>query len=142
MMSPTEPFEEEKLRAWESADTKCGSSLYPSDKTLEWLGTRQNQNRVNICCYGQHVSYRRNQNTEALQYMVDISLTIVGNSGYESLSRDCHRYGKTCGFEVMGFAGMATVVDFGTPWHTAYLYCSIAGMSQVYYNKVSISFLF
>jgi len=37
------------------------------------------------------------------------------------------RYGKTHGFEVTGFAGTGTVVDFGTPWHTVYPYRSIAG---------------
>ena len=36
--------------------------------------------------------------------------------------RDCHRYGKTRGFEVMGLASMGTVVDFGTLQHTVYPY--------------------
>ena len=57
-------------------------------------------------------------------------------------SRDCHGYSKTCGFEVMGFAGTGMVVDFGTLWHTMYLYCSIVGISRVYYNKVCIILLF
>ena len=57
-------------------------------------------------------------------------------------SRDCHGYGKTCGFKVMGFGGTGTVVNFGTPWHTAYPYRSIVGISWVYYNKVSIILLF
>ena len=56
--------------------------------------------------------------------------------------RDCHRYGKTCGFEVMGFVGTGTVVNFSTPRHTIYPYHSIAGISQVYYNKVCIILLF
>ena len=29
-------------------------------------------------------------------------------------SRECHGYAKTRGFEVTGFAGTGTVVDFGT----------------------------
>ena len=32
--------------------------------------------------------------------------------------RDCHGYGKTRGFEVMGFVGTGTVVNFGTLQHT------------------------
>jgi hypothetical protein len=56
-------------------------------------------------------------------------------------TRECHGYTKTCGFEVTGFAGTGTVVDFGTPRHTAYLYRSIAGIPGVYYNKVSIIFI-
>ena len=46
-----------------------------------------------------------------------------------------HRYGKTCRFSKMGSAGMGTVVDFGTLWHTMYLYRGITGMAQVNYHK-------
>ena len=55
--------------------------------------------------------------------------------------RDCHGYGKTRGFEVTGFAGTGTVVEFGTPWHTVYPYHGIAGIQRVYYNMVSIFFI-
>jgi len=55
--------------------------------------------------------------------------------------RDCHGYGKTHGFEVTGLAGMGTVVNFSTPQHTTYLYCGIAGIPWVYYNKVSLIFI-
>jgi hypothetical protein len=55
--------------------------------------------------------------------------------------RDCHGYGKTHGFEVTGFVGTGMVVDFGTLWHTAYLYHGITGILRVYYNNVSIIFL-
>jgi hypothetical protein len=55
-------------------------------------------------------------------------------------SRDCHGYRKTCGLEVTGLAGTGTVVDFGTPQHTAYPYRGIAGIPRVYYNKVSVIF--
>ena len=58
-----------------------------------------------------------------------------------AMTRDCHRYGKTCGFEVTGLVGTGTVVDFGTPWHTVYLYCGIAGILRVYYHLVSIIFI-
>jgi hypothetical protein len=57
-----------------------------------------------------------------------------------TISRDCHRYRKTRGFAKTGSAGTGTVVDFGTPWHTAYPYRGIAGISQVYYQLVSINF--
>jgi len=43
-------------------------------------------------------------------------------------TRECHRYGKTHGFEVTGLAGMGTVVNFGTLRHTTYPYRGIAGM--------------
>ena len=56
--------------------------------------------------------------------------------------RDCHGYKKTCKFEVTSLVGTSTVVNFSTLWHTAYLYHSITGISQVYYNKVSIILLF
>jgi hypothetical protein len=39
-----------------------------------------------------------------------------------------HGYGKTRGFEVTGLAGTGTVVDFDTPWHTAYPYRGITGI--------------
>ena len=42
--------------------------------------------------------------------------------------RVCHGYGKTRGFSKMGSVGTGTVVDFGTPRHTAYPYRGIAGM--------------
>ena len=42
--------------------------------------------------------------------------------------RDRHGYGKTRGFSKTGSAGTGTVVDFGTPRHTAYPYRGIAGM--------------
>jgi len=57
------------------------------------------------------------------------------------VARDCHGYGKTRGFEVTGFAGTGTVVEFGTLRHTVYPYCGIAGIQQVYYNMVSIFFI-
>jgi hypothetical protein len=46
------------------------------------------------------------------------------------ISRDCHGYGKTHGFEVTGLAGTGTVVDFNTPWHTAYPYRGITGIRR------------
>jgi hypothetical protein len=57
------------------------------------------------------------------------------------MCRDCHGYGKTRGFEVTGLAGTGTVVDFGTLRHTTYPYRGIAGIPQVYYNKVSLIFI-
>ena len=39
-------------------------------------------------------------------------LSPVGEGGRV---RDCHGYGKTHGFEVTGFVGTGTVVEFGTP---------------------------
>jgi hypothetical protein len=48
-----------------------------------------------------------------------------------AIPRDCHRCEKTHGFEVTGFAGMGTVLDFSTPQHTAYPYRGITGTSQV-----------
>jgi len=41
----------------------------------------------------------------------------------------------------MGLVGTGTVVDFGTPWHTAYPYRGIVGIPWVYYNKVSLIFI-
>jgi len=58
-----------------------------------------------------------------------------------AVNRDCHGYGKTRWFEVMGFVGTGTVVESGTPWHTVYLYRGIAGIQRVYYNMVSIFFI-
>ena len=46
-----------------------------------------------------------------------------------------YRYRKTYRFSKMGSVGMGMVVDFGTPWHTAYPYCSITGMLQVNYTN-------
>ena len=46
----------------------------------------------------------------------------LSTSELQHSSRDCHGYRK------MGSAGMGTVVDFGTPWHTTYAYCGIMGM--------------
>ena len=43
--------------------------------------------------------------------------------------RDCHGYGKTCGFEVMGLAGTGTVVNFDTLQHTAYPCHGITGIN-------------
>ena len=57
------------------------------------------------------------------------------------IDRDCHGYGKTCGLEVTGLAGMGTVVNFGTPQHTTYPYHGITGIPRVYYNKVSVIFI-
>jgi hypothetical protein len=57
------------------------------------------------------------------------------------MSRDCHGYAKTHQFEVMGFAGTGMVVNFSTPQHTVYLYCSIVGIPRIYYSKVSIIFI-
>ena len=65
----------------------------------------------------------------------------VFNSSPVATCRDCHGYAKTRGFEVTGFAGTGTVVDFGTPRHTAYPYHGIAGIPRVYYNKVNIIFI-
>jgi len=48
-----------------------------------------------------------------------------------SIIRVRHGYGKTHRFSKTGSAGTGTVVDFSTPWHTAYLYRSIAGMARV-----------
>ena len=56
-------------------------------------------------------------------------------------ARDCHGYGKTRGLEVMGLAGMGTVVNFGTPQHTVYPYRGIVGIPRVYYNEVSVIFI-
>ena len=39
-----------------------------------------------------------------------------------------HGYRKTRGYLVMGVTGTGTVVDFGTPQHTAYLYRSVTGI--------------
>jgi hypothetical protein len=50
--------------------------------------------------------------------------------GVAWLIRVRHGYGKTRGFSKMGSAGTGTVVDFGTPWHTVYPYCGIAGMHR------------
>jgi hypothetical protein len=47
-----------------------------------------------------------------------------------TLDRDCHGYGKTRGFEVMGFAGTGTVVNFGTP-HTR------TTVSQVFHGYIT-----
>src|SRR6266481_1298982 len=55
--------------------------------------------------------------------------------------RVCHGYGKTRGFSKTGSAGTGTVVDFGTPRHTAYPYRGITGISRVYYNRVRIFFV-
>ena len=52
----------------------------------------------------------------------------------------CHGYCKTCRYEVMGFEGMGTVVNFSTPQHTAYLYHSIAGMDGYITAGVSLIF--
>jgi hypothetical protein len=41
------------------------------------------------------------------------------------MGRDCHGYRKTCRFEVMGFAGTGTVVNFGT-------LCTHTAVSQVF----------
>ena len=54
---------------------------------------------------------------------------------------DSHGYKKTCGFEVMGFAGIGMVVDLGTLQHTVYPYCGILGIQWVYYSTVSIFFI-
>ena len=52
--------------------------------------------------------------------------------GEEACSLNLHRvrhgYGKTRRFSKTGSAGTGTVVDFGTPWHTAYPYHGITGM--------------
>jgi hypothetical protein len=42
--------------------------------------------------------------------------------------RVCHGYRKTHRFSKMGSVGTGTVVDFSTPQHTVYPYCSIVGM--------------
>jgi hypothetical protein len=63
---------------------------------------------------------------------------VVGLRG--SSSRDCHGYRKTHGFAKTGSAGTGTVVDFGTPRHTAYPHRGIAGISRVHYHLVSIIF--
>ena len=54
--------------------------------------------------------------------------------------RACHRYGNTCSDQVMGTTGTGTVLDFSTPWHTAYPYHSIMGIIWVNYNMVSLIF--
>ena len=46
------------------------------------------------------------------------------------LIRDCHGYGFTRGISKTGIAGAGRVVDFDTPWHTAYPYHSIVGMHR------------
>ena len=55
-------------------------------------------------------------------------------------TRECHGYGKTRGFEVTGLAGTGTVVDFDTPWHTAYPCCGIMGIHG--YITVECEFFF
>jgi hypothetical protein len=81
--------------------------------------------------------------TVSLATVLVTLFTISDNSDllnlHPRMHRECHRYVKTRGFEVTGFAG--TVVGFSTPRHTAYLYRGITGIPGVYYNKVSIIFI-
>ena len=46
-----------------------------------------------------------------------------------------HRLPKTCSVSETGHAGSGTVLDFGTPQHTMYPYCSVAGIHR-YISKV------
>ena len=60
---------------------------------------------------------------------LDLGVTRHGtNSSGIQVFRVRHGYGKTRGFSKTGSVGMGMVVDFGTPWHTAYPYHGIVGM--------------
>jgi len=52
----------------------------------------------------------------------------VANWPLMLLLRVLHRYGNTRSVSKMGNTGTGTVVDFGTPQHTAYLYCGVMGI--------------
>jgi hypothetical protein len=53
--------------------------------------------------------------------------------------RVCHGYGKTRGFEVTGFAGTGTVVDFGTPRYHGY---SMGILQQGEHNFIVLKLVF
>ena len=56
--------------------------------------------------------------------------------------RDCHRYRKTRGFEVTGFAGMGMVVEFSTLRHTAYPYCHGYSMDILQHGEHFLKLIF
>ena len=47
---------------------------------------------------------------------------------FDAITRDCHRYGKTCGFSETGGTGMGTVV--GGFWHTTTYHGYFTGILQ------------
>jgi len=55
------------------------------------------------------------------------------------VSRDCHGYGKTRRFEVTGFAGTGTVVDFSTPRYRGYF---MVILPQGEYNFIVLKLVF
>ena len=57
------------------------------------------------------------------------------------ISRVWHWYGNTCGVWAMGCVGTGTVFEILTCGYTVTHTCSITGISQVYYNRVSIIFI-
>ena len=72
---------------------------------------------------------------------MEISCYVSGED-YLNLSRDCHGYRKTHRFEVTGFAGMGTVINFDTPWHTAYLCHGITGINGYITTECELFLLF
>ena len=45
---------------------------------------------------------------------------------------------ETCGISEMGHVGLGTVVHFGTPQHTVYLYCGVTGIHGYISKVISI----